>query len=747
MTAIIKENKVPEVELDADLGYGKLLSTLVRRRSWFLGILGGALSLATVLALTQEPVYESSFQLLIESVYRNKETGVQTNTYEDSDVEVEDYATQLEVMRSTQLLKKVQKSLISKYPNLKLDTLEDNFEIEQVQGDDYDDDRIKTKVFEATYLDNDPEKTKKVLETIIQVYQDYTREQQQARLAQGLFFINNQLPIARNKVTQAENALEDFRKNYNLIDPVQRASSAAADLKDVQAQKRQVRVNYQNTLAQYTAWQNQLERTPQEASAASRLSQSSRYITLLEEMQKTELALNAKQAQFKSNHPVVENLREQVQKERSMLKAEAQNILGVVPKNLALTEANLLRDGQMGDNDLEAANQLAKLKVQLDSLQAQEKSLAATEKQLRAELDRFPNLIAEYNRLKPEVDVRQATVQQLLSARQKLSIEIDRGGLKWQVVEPPIFGEDETPSKLKTLLAGVVVGSFLGIGAAFGRDILDDTVHSPKQLAEESAQTLLGVIPELPADNINQQNSELLLNQFSDRNRSVEQAIYLRPLRESLDLIYQNVKQSGLDKSQSLLVTSIESGVDTLALMLGLASSAIRTGQKVLLIDTNFRFPNLHEKLEVSNERGLSEFLTGEVIDAHIQTVSLLNEEVDVLTAGSSVSDPIKLLNSSRIRGLMSAFKRNYDLVLLSSPPVLDYIDVLQTAQYCQGVVLIEKINRITKSKLSEANALLSQFNILGIVADGGEASEAKLQKTYQPQWESMLKELPPAKN
>ncbi len=748
MTAIVNTNKISEVELDNDLGYGKLFSTLIRRRNWFFGILGGALTIAAILASNQEPVYESSFQLLIESVYRSKESDLQKNVYEDLNVEVENYATQLEVMRSSELLKKARKILVAEYPDLDLETLEDNFEISQVQGDDYEDDRVKTTVFEAEYVDDDPVKTKKVLETIIQVYQKYTLEQQQTRLSQGLSFINAQLPIARNKVTQAENDLEAFRKGNNLINPEQRASSATEDLKDIQAQKRQTKVNYQNTLAQYNAWQNQLERSPKAASAAARLSQSSRYQTLLEQIQKTEIALNARQSLFKSSDPTVKNLSEQLQKEREMLKAEAQNILGVVPDNLDVAEIDLLKEGQLGENDIESADRLSVLATQLDALKAQKESLELEEEQLQADIDRFPSLIAEYNRLKPEVDVRRATVNQLLSARQKLSIEIDRGGLKWQVVEAPALGEDETPSKLKTLLAGIVVGSFLGMGAAFGRDVLDDVVHSPQQLEQESARALLGIVPDLPKDNVNQENSELLLHQFNDGDRSVEQAIYLRPLRESLDLIYQNIRQlSPAGQNKSLLITSIELGVDSLTLLLGLASSAVRANQKVLLIDTNFRFPSLQKKFAIKSDIGLSNLLTGEVTNAEIQTVSLLNEEIDVLTAGSSIGDPIKLLNTSRLKELMYSFERNYDLVLLTSPSVLGYVDMLQTAQCCQGVVLVERIDRITKSKISEANALLSQINVLGIVADGGEGSEAKLRAVYQPQWESMLKELPPASN
>jgi uncharacterized protein involved in exopolysaccharide biosynthesis/Mrp family chromosome partitioning ATPase len=740
MTAAVNEPKISEIELDADLGYGKLFNALLRRRNWFLGVFCGVVTISAILAMLQEPLYESSFQLLIESVYSNNDSDLT-----ESNVEVENYATQLEIMRSSQLLKRAKNSLKSAYPQLDLATLEANFEIEQVQGDDYENDLVKTTVLEAVYTDNDPRKTKKVLEAIIQVYQDYTLEQQQERLAKGLAFINTQLPAARQRVTQAENALENFRKTNNLVNPEERAASVAADLKDTQAQKRQVKVDYQNTLARYNSLQSQLERSPQEVSIAARLSESARYQTLLAEIQKTELALKERQVLFKPTDPTIQKLSKQLEQQSSLLRQEAENLVGEIPSNFNLTANNLLKQGQLGTNDLESAKELVNLQAMLNSLQAKETSLTEAEQQLQTELDLFPNLIAEYNRLKPEIDVQRDTVEQLLAARQKLSIEIDRGGFKWQVVEPPVWGEDESPSKLKLLLAGVVIGSFLGTAAALSKDFLDDTVHSPRQLEEEAGQPLLGVIPELPADNINQQNLDLLLSKPTDSERSIEQAIYLKPLRESLDLIYQNIKLSNpTGNNQSLLVTSIETGVDNLTLMIGLAFSAVRSNQQVLIIDTNFRSPSLHDKLGISNERGLSNLLIGEVSNANIQTISLLGEEFDVLTAGSAVSDPIKLLSSARLKELMFAFERNYDLVLLSSPPVLGYVDMLQTAQYCQGIVLIEKIDQVTKSKLSEANALLSQLKVLGIVADGGEASEAKLRQIYESQWQSMLKELPP---
>ena len=301
MTVTTSDRNTPEIDVDADLGYGKLWATLLRRRYWFLGILAAALSFSAIKALEQQPEYESSFQLLIESVYRSNNSGPPNNNFGELNVEIENYATQLEVMRSSQLLKKAQEALSSEYPDLKLSTIESNFEIYQVEGDDYAEDRVKTTVFEAEYSDDDPLKSKRVLEAIIQVYQNYTLEQQKERLSQGLSFIDAQLPIARKRVTQAENNLERFRKAHNLINPEQRATAVAGDLKAVKSQKRQVKVDYQNTLARYNAWQNQLKRSPDQASVAARLSQSSRYQAMLEEVQKTQLALKASETRFNSS--------------------------------------------------------------------------------------------------------------------------------------------------------------------------------------------------------------------------------------------------------------------------------------------------------------------------------------------------------------------------------------------------------------------------------------------------------------
>ena len=71
---------------------------------------------------------------------------------------------------------------------------------------------------------------------------------------------------------------------------------------------------------------------------------------------------------------------------------------------------------------------------------------------------------------------------------------------------------------------------------------------------------------------------------------------------------------------------------------------------------------------------------------------------------------------------LMSGFEQTYDLVLLNAPPVLGIVDTLLVASYCQGVVLVTRIDLVTKTALNETTAMLHKLNTIGIIANGGKS-------------------------
>lgn len=727
---------------ETDPGYGQLFAILIRRRLWLIGVFCLILAIATVKAFTTKPIYRSSLQLLVEPNYQGKEQDGQNGTDKqivDPNIEV-DSVTQLSLMQSSQLLQNALNMLKPEYSDLTIKDMKKTLSVTQLQGQGGE---TKTKIFEATYTDNDPVKTQKVLQAVRQVYLDYNREQQKLRLTKGLAFIDNQLPSVRQSVAQSEAALEQFRKNQHLIDPEVQSKALTDALNTLQQERKNNQAQYQELLATYNTLQQQIASSPKQAVASSRLSQSTRYQTLLNEIQKTDLAIAEQRRRFTDDNPVIQKLLFQRQQQLALLHTEGQRSLGENTSQLTDRGESLLAEGQFGENDLNLVSKLLETQTNLLALKAREQTLAHKEQQLRAELDRFPNLLAQYNRLQPEIKLNRDTLEQLEKARQELSLELARGGFDWQVVEEPLLGEKIGPKKVQILLLGTVAGLMLGGIAAFVRETIDDSVRTSEELERQIALPLLGMTPELPKSKKSEPSFSLPFGKPQHWEATTSQpiiklpfgkppilapwtieVIHWPPSWESLDLIYKNIQLlNSVSRLGSLMLTSALPGEGKSTLALGLAISAARLNQRVLLIDADLRHPTLHEKLNLPNDYGLSTLLSSNTSLPIKSSIHSSSPYIDILTSGPIPSDPANLLSSPRMGELLAAFEQTYDLILLDAPPVLGLVDAVLTASFCRGVVLIARIGQVSRTELTQATAMLSKLNLIGVVANGSDSS------------------------
>ncbi|MEG4990183.1 polysaccharide biosynthesis tyrosine autokinase [Microcoleus sp. BR0-C5] len=731
------ENNINSIA-ETEAGYGELFAVLIRRRFWLLSVLFIVLAAATAKALTDKPTYKSSMQLLVESNYQGKKDSKTDNQFADSNVEI-DNATQLSLMQGPMLLQRAVELLSPEYPELDVEKIKKYLTVTQVAAGKGSD--KTTKIFEATYTANDPTQTKKVLQVMQQVYLDYNREQQRLRLTKGLAFINEQLPKVGKNVAQVEGTLEEFRKNQNLIEPELQAKALSEAINNIQQERRVNQATIMDLQAQYDSLQQQLASSPQEALVAARLSQSSRYQALLNEIQKTDLAIAQQRIRFTDRNPVIQKLLSERNKQLSLLQAEAQRATPEVSAQLPGTGESLLTERQLGATDLSIATKLLEIETNLKGLSARDEAQAKKEQQLRVELARFPNLLAKYTRLQTEIQLKRERFQQLEKARQDLSLEIARGGFDWQVVEVPQPGIASSSKKRQNIMLGVVVGLFLGVAVAFARDMLDDSVHSSDQLTKLVPLPLLGMTPQLPQI---KKNKLIIKLPFGGKRQASAtwasepiiklpfgkpegmapctiEVIHSPPAWESFDLIYKNIQlQSSASTFSPLIITSALEGEGKSTIALGLAISAARLHQRVLLIDADFRQPMLHTQLNLPNEYGLSTLLETNAkvpIGSHISASDLY---VDILTCGPIPKDPVNLLSSPQMQRLMAGFEQNYDLVLLNAPPVLGMVDALLIASCCRGVVLVTRIDRVTKTALTETTAMLNKLNTIGVIANGG---------------------------
>ncbi|NDJ16625.1 GumC family protein [Myxacorys almedinensis] len=708
---------------ETEPGYGHLLGVLVRRRNWVLGTLIATLAATAAVTLVMRPTYRSTMQLMVDSNYRTRKATPESPSFSYADPNVEiDNATQLNVMRSAQLLQRAIDDLKPRYPDLTVEKLRKKLAVSTIQ-EQKGNEKVNTSIFQVTYTESDRTKTRDVLSALEKVYEQYNVEQQKQRLTRGLSFINAQIPQAEARVAQAEAALERFRASQDLIDPEIQSQSLIESLSTLQKDQLTNRATLAAAQAQYGALQGQLGRDPRQASIAARLSQSSRYQALLDEIQKTEVALVQQRLRFTEKTPFVQTLLEQRQQQSLLLRQEAQRILGADAGALASAGGNLVSIGQMGENDLKFASGLVEAQVNFLAAQARDRTLAANEAQLQGDLKRFPTLLAEYNRLQPNVKINRETLEQLLTARQELGLEIARGAFDWQTLEQPRLGRKVGPSWLRNLLAGGALGLMLGSAAALMRESSDDSVRTSEDLTKQLPVPLLGMVPELPLPEMGVSSRSLPFQRSDVLDPSMMQVLHWAPFRESLDLIYKNLQlMTDGAPIKSLVVTSALAGEGKSTVALGLAISAARLHQRVLLIDADLRRPGLHKQLDLPNEQGLSTLL---ISDRFLGTNAVQNANtysdlpISVLTAGPTPTDSVKLLSSKRMRDLMSMFEQSYDLVIVDAPPTLGIVDAILAASFCDGALLVGRMGRVTRHEIAEAAHTLNRLNLLGIVANG----------------------------
>lgn len=705
---------------DTEPGYGQLFAVLIRRFPWFLIVFMSSVAAGYYLYRKTPPTYKSSMELLVEQNYQGKAegTGLEKNQFTDSNVKI-DTATQLNLMGSSSLIGQAVEKLRPEYPDITVKDIKSALSLQQVRSKE---DNIATKIFKVELTDKDPIKTQRVLESIREVYLDYNKEQQKKRLRNGLKVIREQKTKITDELNLAEAKLLRFRKAHNLTDPQIQARAEEDALNKIQQERRTTHNQYKEAQARLDSLQKQLKRTPQKALVSSRLSQSTRYQSLLDEIQKTELAIATANLRFTPNHPDILKLQEQLGRQKQLLEQEVGRALGGSNVDTStINSGELLNQGQLSQTDLNLATNLVETQTNLFALAARDQSLAQKEQQLRQDLTKYPLLLAQYNRLQPKVELGRDRLQQLLKAEQELEQELDKGGFNWEVVEEPEEGEHLGPDLKQNLLLGGVVGLMLGGIAAFAREAGDDAVRTTAELEKQVAIPLLGTTPKLPATKTRESLFKLPFGKPEVLAPWTIQVLQSPPRWESLDLIYKNIELlNSVSAFKSLMITSALPDEGKSALALGLAMSAARLHKKVLLIDANLRDPNVHKHLNLPNEQGLSTLLKSDIaLPNQITLQSSGSSYIDILTAGPIPEDPANLLSSPRMEELMSAFEENYDLVILDGSSVLGLVDALLTASTCRGVIMVASIGRVTRTQIAQATAMLGKLNLLGVVANG----------------------------
>ena len=257
--------------------------------------------------------------------------------------------------------------------------------------------------------------------------------------------------------------------------------------------------------------------------------------------------------------------------------------------------------------------------------------------------------------------------------------------------EPP--SEPSSPQK-GLILASAGVGSlFLGICLALLLDRIDDTFKDPDQVERSLALPCLGLVPDFAK--LNPAGRRRLPSKSSSAAipiatpHKLPAAAAGTEINETFRAIRIGIIASRAASSpKTVLITSgsVSEGKTMTAVNSALAFAQM--GDKVLLIDADLRRSRCHSVLDIPNDAGLSEVLTGRRKPEEVVRSTGI-EGLACITAGSPHANPGALLGSKKMADLLAYLRTFYDSILIDSAPVMQISDTLLLATMVDGVLLV----------------------------------------------------------
>ena len=196
------------------------------------------------------------------------------------------------------------------------------------------------------------------------------------------------------------------------------------------------------------------------------------------------------------------------------------------------------------------------------------------------------------------------------------------------------------------------------------------------------------------------------------------------PVSEAYRTIRTNVQFSAVNKDlKTIVITSAtpNEGKSTTISNLGVVMA--QAGQKVVIMDCDFRNPTQHKIFQLPN-KGLSN-----CIAMHKSVMDIIQhtdvEDLDVLTSGPVAPNPSEILSSKRMDEVLEVLSKEYDYILIDAPPILPVTDAAVMASKVDGVILLTawgainpEVARDAKNRLVQAGA-----NIIGVILNKVEVS------------------------
>ncbi len=553
---------------------------------------------------------------------------------------------------------------------------------------------MMTDIIEVTAGADNPSLAITFVNTLIDVFRDESKKEQNKEANETKEFIEKQLEIYTTKLAESESKLLKFIKNT--LPGVELEHGDVIELQVGFGQIKEKISHYSNLRA--------------------KLKERKRGANKYDDWK----ALATKSGEYNSN--LFFNLNKlEVQKSRLL--------------EFHLESSPKVRDiEEKIQNAIDAV--LANINRELSKLSAQK----------NATLDLLENNI-EYDQLKRAVAMNEGLVEHLSTSYQDALIQTSKDVetvkmLEFATSARAVVGSTQTSMMIFVSLLGFGIGC---TAAAF-LEIYNTSIVVVEDVEKHVNLPVLGVIPHIDSirDDVRTGSSRKsngngngskplgLMVHFSPKSITAES---YRAFRTNLD--FARAASGG----KIILFTSSVLGEGKSTTITNVAVTIAQMGNQVLLVDCNLRRPSIYRAFGLDKKpgltdivhgtvkwrdtvRGITDLFLGDALDISEALLSPGLDNLDIITSGEPPSNPAELLSLKRYKDFLAEVKDKYDVVLVDSPPLLHVTDSAIISPNCDHVVLVYQIGRVPRASLVRTKATLEHIkaNILGVVLNDTKA-------------------------
>jgi len=540
-----------------------------------------------------------------------------------------------------------------------------------------------------SYRSPDPQMAADVANAIAQSYLGHTYTIRIKSSALLSSFMEQQLEELKAKMERSGEALARFERELNLINPEEKTNILSARL---------LQLNTEYTGAQAdrvrkeAIW-NSMQDGSLEAAQVS--GQGEALILLSQRLNESRQRLAEVKTTYGPNHPEFRKASSQLAEIEQQFKSARENISSRIKTDY--------RQSRNREEMLKTA--VAETKTEFDKVNSRSFEYQQLKREAAADKNLYDELIRK---------IKEAGINAGFQNNNIRIADLARPGLK------PVF-----PNLKLNLILAFLFSSILAIGGAILGDTMDTTVRDPEQISRFLGTDVIGSLPAVKNMTLLRvtptavgSSVKLVASNGNGNGNGNGGYRTMSSYHEAIRTLRNTILLGDFDSPlRSILVTSAVPGEGKSMTAMHLAVANAEQGKRTLLIDGDLRRPSIHRKLNLTNDVGLSQALTGEMSwkDAVAQVAERSN--LDVIVAGPPSHRAADLIGPL-LGDLLDEFAKDYELIIIDAPPVLGFAEPLQMATVADGVLVM---GRAGETRRKEVSTLLSALrrvraNVIGIV-------------------------------